>query len=80
MSEMSPLARILMGILHKGSWAAGTLLTVFAAILLWQRWTPAGFSFQKGDFAFLGVLAFLLFLAIYLVRGIRKELDDPGGK
>ncbi len=80
MSEMSPLARILMGILHKGSWAAGALLLAFAAILLWQRWTPAGFSFQKGDFAFLGVLAFLFLLAAYLVRGIRRELDDPGGK
>jgi hypothetical protein len=80
MSEMSPLARILMGILHKGSWAAGALLLAFAAILLWQRWTPAGFSFQKGDFAFLGVLAFLFLLATYLVRGIRRELDYPGGK
>lgn len=80
MSEMSPLARILMGILHKGSWVAGALLLAFAAILLWQRWTPAGFSFQKGDFAFLGVLAFLFLLAAYLVRGIRRELDDPGGK
>ncbi len=80
MSEMSPLARVLMGVLHKGAWGAGVLLAVFAGILLWQRATPDGFAFQKGDFAFLGILLFLILLAAYLVRGIRKELDNPGGK
>jgi uncharacterized sodium:solute symporter family permease YidK len=77
--KMSPLARILVGILHKGSWAAAALIICFAGILLYQRWTPDGFVFQKGDFGFLGVLAALLILAVYLVRGMRKEMDNPGG-
>lgn len=80
MNEMSPLARVLMGILQKGAWAAGVLLVVFAGILIWQRWTPEGLVLQKGDIGFLGILAALLLLAIYLVRGIRRELDNPGGK
>ena len=80
MSEMSPLARILMRVLHWGSWGSGVLLVLFAGILLYQRWTPEGsLAFQKGDFAFLTVLAVLFLLAVYLVRGIRKELDGPGG-
>lgn len=78
MPEMSPLARFLMSILHKGSWAAGALLLMFALILLWQRWTPEGLVLQKGDSGFLGILAGLFLLALYLVRGIRKEMDGSG--
>ncbi len=40
MVEMSPLARIFLSILHKGSWASAVLLAVFAGILIWQRWAP----------------------------------------
>lgn len=79
MIELSPLLRVLLGILHKGSWAAGALLLLFAGMLLAQRWTPGGFAFQKGDIGFLAVLAVLFALAIYLVRGIAKEMDKPGG-
>jgi hypothetical protein len=77
--QMSPLARVLTGILHKGTWVAGALLVVFAGILLMQRKTPDGFVFEKGDFGFLGVLAALLALAIYLVRAFKKEIENPGG-
>lgn len=79
MSEMSPLARLLMSILHKGSWAAGVLLLIFALILLGQRWTPAGLVLQKGDVGFLGLLMALFLLALYLVRSFRKEMDGPEG-
>lgn len=74
MAEMSPLLRVLMGVLHKGSWAAGVLLVIFAGILLWQRHTPEGFVFRQGDFGFLGVLAGLFLLAAYLVRSIGREM------
>ncbi|NJM30661.1 MAG: hypothetical protein HC855_11650 [Rhizobiales bacterium] len=79
MSDMSPLSRILMRIMRAGSWGAGAALLLFAGLLVYQRYTPEGFAFQKGDFAFLSVLAVLMLLALYLVRGIRKELDGDGG-
>jgi hypothetical protein len=80
MAEMSPLARVLMGVLQKGSWAAGALIVLFAGMFCYQRYQPGiGFAFQKGDFGFLGVLVALLLLAVYLVRAIRKELNNPGG-
>lgn len=76
MAEMSPLARFLMVILQKGSWAAAALLALFAGILLFQRWTPDGLVLQKGDVGFLGVLGVLFLLAVYLVRGIGREVRD----
>jgi hypothetical protein len=79
MAEMSPLARILMGILQKGTWVAGFLLALFAGILLWQRYTPDGFIWQQGDKGFLGLLAALFLLALYLLRSFKKELNNPGG-
>jgi hypothetical protein len=78
--EMSPLAKILMSVLRKASWIAAGLLVTFAAILVFQRRMPDGsFQWQQGDFGFLGVLAVMLALAIYLVRGIKKEMEKPGG-
>ncbi len=79
MAEMSPLARVLMTILQKGSWAAAALLALFAGILLWQRYTPDGFAWQQGDKGFLGLLAVLFVLALYLVRSFKKEMNNPGG-
>jgi hypothetical protein len=79
MAEMSPLARVLMTILQKGTWVAGGLLALFAGILVWQRYTPEGFAWQQGDKGFLGLLAVLFLLAIYLVRSFKKEMDNPGG-
>jgi hypothetical protein len=79
MAEMSPLARVLILILQRGTWLAGGLLVLFAGILVWQRYTPAGFVWQKGDFGFLGLLAVLFLLVVYLVRSFKKEMDNPGG-
>ena len=79
MAEMSPLISVLMSILKKGTWVAATLLGLFAAILLWQRYTPDGFVWQQGDKGFLGLLAALFLLALYLLRSFKKELNNPGG-
>jgi hypothetical protein len=79
MAEMSPLARVLILILQRGTWLAGGLLVLFGGILVWQRYTPAGFVWQKGDFGFLGLLAVLFLLVVYLVRSFKKEMDNPGG-
>jgi hypothetical protein len=74
MAEMSPLAKFLMGILRTGSWGAAGLLVIFAAILVWQRWTPEGLALSRQDYTFLGILAAMVCVAIYLVRAIGREL------
>jgi hypothetical protein len=80
MAEMSPLARILMGVLQKGAWGAAGLILLFAGLMCYQRYQPGtGFVFKDGDFGFLAVLLALLVLAVYLVRGIKKEMQKPGG-
>ena len=80
MTVMSPLARILVGILHKGSWAAAALIILFAVIHVWRKWQPDGsLALTREDYGFLGILAALLILAIYLVKAIKKELKNPGG-
>lgn len=77
--EMSPLAKILMSVLRKATWVAAALVLIFAGILVLQRRLPDGsFQWQQGDFGFLGVLAALLVLAVYLIRGIKKEMEKPG--
>lgn len=75
MSEMSPLAKFLMLILKNGSIGAAALLVLFAGILLYQKITPDGnLAMTQQDWSFLGVLMALLFLAVYLVRAIAKEI------
>ncbi len=77
MSEMSPLAKLLMGILRNGSLAALVLLVVFAGILVWQRTSPDGtLLLTRQDYGFLAVVGLLVLLAVYLVRAIGKEIKD----
>jgi membrane protein DedA with SNARE-associated domain len=81
MSEMSPLARILMGILRSGTLGAAALLVLFAGIFLWQNITPDGtLDLDRQDWGFLGVLVALFLLAFYLIRAFKKELNNQGGK
>ncbi len=78
--QMSPLARVLVSILNKATWGAGVLLLAFAGILIFQRLTPEGsVIFKQGDLGFLGVLAALFLLAVYIIRSIKKEMERPGG-
>jgi hypothetical protein len=74
MPEMSPVAGVLMIILQRCSWVAAALVTLFAGILVWQRYTPAGFVWQPGDKGFLVMLGVLLVFAVYLIRSIGKEV------
>ena len=79
MSEMAPLAKLLMLILRNGSIGAAALLILFAGISVYQNITPDGqLVMTREDWSFLGVLAALLLLALYLVRAIRKEIERPG--
>lgn len=68
-----------MRLLRAGSWGAMAFLPLFAGILLHQRWTSDGLVLQQMDYGFLAVLGALFILAVYLVRGIARELDRPGG-
>ena len=79
MSEMSQLAKFLMHILRNGSIGAAALLVLFAGISIYQKITPEGqLVMTRQDWSFLGVLAAMLFLALYLVRAITKEINSPG--
>ncbi len=76
---MSPLAKFLMLILRNGSKGAAGLLVLFAGILIYQKITPDGhLVMSQQDWGFLSVLLAMLFLAVYLVRSIGKELNRPG--
>ncbi len=75
MSEMSPLAKLLMGILRHASWGAFLLLLLFAGIFMWQKISPEGpVDMTRQDYGFLGVLGVLALMAYYLVRSIGKEI------
>lgn len=82
MSEMSPLLRLLVGVLNKGAWGSAVLLALFIGLLAWQRYTPQGLALRPGDAGFFIVLGVMLALAIYLVIATRRELarppEDPG--
>jgi hypothetical protein len=78
MPEMSPLAGVLMIILQRCTWVAAALVALFAGILVWQRYTPAGFVWQPGDKGFLVLMGLLFLLAVYLIRSIGKEVGRSG--
>ena len=79
MSNMSPLAKFLLHILRSGSMGAAAILVLFAGISIYQKITPDGqLVMARQDWSFLGVLAALLLLALYLIRAIAKEIATPG--
>jgi hypothetical protein len=76
MSEMSPLAKVLMMILRKGSIVAAALIILFGGISVYQKITPDGhLAMARQDWTFLAVLAAMLLLAIYLIRAIASEIN-----
>jgi hypothetical protein len=77
--QMSPLAQILMSVLRYATWIAAGLILLFAGLLLIQRRTVDGIVLQQGDKGFLVVLGVLLAMAIYIIRGIKNEINKPGG-
>jgi hypothetical protein len=77
---MSPLSLLLMLILRNGSIGAAALLLLFAGIELYQKITPDGqIAMTRQDWGFMGVLAFMILLAIYLVRSINREIARNAG-
>jgi hypothetical protein len=77
---MSPLAGLLMRILRSGSYASAALLAMFAGIFLWQKWSPdTGLVLSRQDYSFLIIITILVAVAVYLVRAIAREMNNPGG-
>jgi hypothetical protein len=76
MSQMSPLAKLLVSILRWGSIGSAGLLVLFVCVFLGQKWTPAGPMLTRQDWGFLGVLVSLLLLSVYLIRSITKEISN----
>ena len=74
MAEMSPLAKMLMSILRKGTIATLGLLVFFASIFLWQKHTAEGFLLNQQDWGFLSVMAVMALVALYLTNAIAKEM------
>ena len=74
MSQMSPLAKLLVSFLRWGSMGSAGLLAIFVVIFLWQKWTPTGLVLSRQDYGFLGVLVVLMVFALYLIRAIAKEI------
>jgi hypothetical protein len=78
MSEMSPLASLLMSILRTGAIVAAGLLVLFIGIVIYQRiGTTWDFSQLAPDRGFLILLAGMLAMALYLIWSIGKELKKP---
>jgi hypothetical protein len=78
---MSPLAVFLMLILRNGSIGAAALLVLFAGIEVYQHISPEGqLVMTSQDWRFLGVLAALIVMALYLVRSIAKEIENSRNK
>jgi hypothetical protein len=78
MSENSPVGRLILVILHRGSIGAAALMGLFIAINLWQHITPdKQLVIDGNDRGFLGVMFVLLFFSLYLVWSIGKELKKP---
>ena len=75
MSDNSPVGKLILLVLHKGSIGAAALMLLFIGINLWQHITPDHQLVIEGnDRSFLGVMVVLLLFALYLVWSIGKEL------
>jgi hypothetical protein len=75
MSENSPVGRLILVILHRGSIGAAALMLLFIGINLWQHITPDNQLVIEGnDRGFLGVMIVIMLFALYLVWSIGKEL------
>jgi hypothetical protein len=76
MSDMSPLGRLILRAMRAGALFAAGCILLFTGILIWQKWLSQSAVASKGDFVFLGVLAFLFVGALWLARSVSKELNN----
>jgi hypothetical protein len=78
MSDNSPVGKLILIILHRGSVGAAALMALFIGINIWQHITPDKRVVIEGnDRGFLGVMVVLLVFSLYLVWSIGEELKKP---
>jgi hypothetical protein len=79
MSEMSPLARLILRAMRLGAVGAAGFVVLVIGIETAKRWTAGGLgAVSRGDIGFFAVLVALLFGALYLARSITRELRNSG--
>ncbi len=79
MTEMSPLAGLILRAMRAGAIAAAGFVVLVIAIEIWKRWNFGGFSaMSRGDYTFFGVLAVMLVGTLWLARSITRELRKSG--
>jgi len=79
MSEMSPLARLMLQAMRVGVLGVAGFAILFFGIKAAQHWVGGGFgSMSRTDVCFFAVLAALLFGSLYLARSITRELRKSG--
>lgn len=79
MSEMSPLARLILRAMRASAVGAAGFVVLVIGIEAAKRWAAGGLgAVSRGDIGFFAVLAALLFGALYLARSITRELRNSG--
>jgi hypothetical protein len=79
MSDMSPLARLILRTMRVGAVGAAGFVVLVIGIEAAKRWAAGGIgAVSRADAMFFAVLAVLLFGALYLARSITRELRDSG--
>ena len=75
MSEMSPLARMLVSILRWGCWVTAGFMVLFSGVFLYQK----HMALEGADWRFLGLMVVMGAFAIYLALSMTRELNKNGG-
>ena len=75
MSEMSPLARMLVSILRWGCLATAVFMALFCGLFLYQK----HLALEGADWRFLGLMVAMGAFAIYLAFSMTRELNKNGG-
>jgi hypothetical protein len=75
MSQMSPLAALLLRLMRLGCMVSAGFTGLVIAIEIWKRWNFGGLAaMNRPDYAFLAVLVLMLGGFLWLARSIGREL------
>jgi hypothetical protein len=74
MSDMSPLAKLILATLQWGVRFAAGAIAVILAIMVWQKWFAATVQATRQDYIFVAILVGLLAGALLFARSVTREL------